>query len=263
MNPDLFIPIGLCGGAFALALIGLALRMMRQEREAEPKESPPTASQRPDVPLAEVQAATPPGVSVSRPAAPRPDGMTEVMRVLRHPQRSGVIVEINGRRYTRASEIKDRRQEVILLNAIAELQQFAEVGVAVPVVMETEAPAAALPDKPDSLQMPSMNPIKQMFILRDRELKKAREKDEGQPQTIVEQIEAILVKRLIGSPFEDRSIHMRPGLHGGAHIDVDGRAYESVEDVPDAEVKEFIKAAIREWEKTYDRLEKKGVGSRL
>jgi hypothetical protein len=41
---------------------------------------------------------------------------------------------------------------------------------------------------------------------------------------------------------------MRPGLHGGAHIDVDGRGYASIEDVADQEVKQFLKSVIAEWE---------------
>lgn len=251
MSPDLFLPIGACGAIGAVILIVAARRMMREEREADKKKTPAVAGDLSDVPAIDSKAGLPAAGVSGRPPTSEADGTVEVLRVLRHPQR-GLRVEIGGRRYNRANEIKDRRHEVDLLTTIGALQQFVQLGFAAPVETKPDTTPVELPAGSEPLQLPSMNPLKQMSVLREREQKKAREKSEG-PQTIVEQIEAILIKRLIGSPFEGRGIHMRPGLHGAAHIDVDGRAYESVEDVPDPAIKEFIKSAIREWEKTYDR----------
>jgi hypothetical protein len=66
---------------------------------------------------------------------------------------------------------------------------------------------------------------------------------------LADQIELILQARLSRSnEFEGRSIHVRPSVKGGVRIDVDGQFYDAVSDVPDADVRQFIQAAIQEWE---------------
>jgi hypothetical protein len=198
-------------------------------------------------PVAQAPAAETPAAPVEAP--PAPGEPVEVMRVLRDAKAGSLIVEMGGHRYTRVNDIKDQKWGMSLVDAVIDLQEFIGVDVIAPLAAQQAAERAETVE-PEPVQRPSLNPIKQMFILKDRELKKSREKDAmPQPGSIVEEIEAILVERLIGSPFEGRSIHMRPGLHGGAHIDVDGHGYESIEDVADLQVKEFLKSVIAEWEK--------------
>ena len=48
--------------------------------------------------------------------------------------------------------------------------------------------------------------------------------------------------------YSMRSIHIRPASDGGVRIEVDNRAYESIADVPDADVRDFLMGLMREWE---------------
>jgi hypothetical protein len=262
--------IAIIGGIIALAVLALALRAMRQERQAAAQQESPAAEAQSASPpaapsvLAEVapgaespaqDAPTLPDVqqeppAATHPAESHPAEATEVLRVLRPPEGGALMIEMEGMRYRNVNEIKDQKHGLELVDVVMELQQFLGLDLVTSLAAAETAEPTSAAAEPPPIEKPSMNPIKQMMILRDRELRKAREKRESAPQptTIVEEIEAILVKRLIGSPFEGRSIHMRPGLHGGAHIDVDGHGYASIEDVADEDVKAFLKSVIAEWE---------------
>ena len=66
---------------------------------------------------------------------------------------------------------------------------------------------------------------------------------------IAEAIESFLQHKLAQSPeYGERSIHVRPALHGGVTIEVDGAFYEAVGEVADEEVREYLTATIAEWQ---------------
>lgn len=68
------------------------------------------------------------------------------------------------------------------------------------------------------------------------------------PQTIAEQIDAILQKHLATDPqMTSRSIRLRQNATGGLRIEVDGKHYEKPTDIPDKEVQLLIKMAVKEW----------------
>jgi hypothetical protein len=69
--------------------------------------------------------------------------------------------------------------------------------------------------------------------------------------SIVTQIDAILQARLAGSPLEGRGVFLTQSPEGGVIVYVGLTRYTGVEDVPDAEVKAAIRAAISEWENKY------------
>jgi hypothetical protein len=272
MTIEQVFTLAILSGAMFLALVAVALRQRRLSHNARPPAAPasPTpplaadpiplpAAQEVDLPLAREE--TPHDVTaIAGNGAPHPaeahrpvaahasNEPVEVMRVLRDAQAGSLLVEIGGQRFARINDIKDQARGMRVVEAVLDLQRFVGLDVIAPLAAQQAAQPPPR-SEPEPLMRPSLNPIKQMMILKDRELKKSREKDASPPGSIVEEIEAILVKRLVGSPFEGRSIHMRPGLHGGAHIDVDGHGYESIEDIADPVVKDFLKTVIAEWEK--------------
>ncbi|MGZ9163869.1 MAG: hypothetical protein ACXW4Q_02150 [Anaerolineales bacterium] len=69
--------------------------------------------------------------------------------------------------------------------------------------------------------------------------------------SIVTQIDAILQARLAGTPLEERGVFLTQSPDGGVIVYVGLTRYTGVEDVPDAEVKAAIRAAISEWENKY------------
>ncbi len=66
---------------------------------------------------------------------------------------------------------------------------------------------------------------------------------------IAASIESFLQHKLGRSPeFGGRSIHVRSALHGGVTIEVDGTFYETVGEVADDEVRDYLTATIAEWQ---------------
>ena len=262
MNPGLLLLIGVLGVVATLALIGVALWMMRRERDtaakgsASPAASASSSAGTPDAAAAAPAAspATDRATSSTEASGAATDEPVEVLRVLRPHAGGNLMVEIGGVRYGRVNDIKDQQQGLNLVDTIVALQHFVGLDLGAPAAPTSSAESTEPAVESDALQRPSMNPIKQMFIMRDRGLRRAREIGAAvSASSIVEEINELLESRLVGSAFDGRSIHMRPGLHGGAHIDVDGQGYSSVEEVADLEVRAFLKSVIAEWEREADR----------
>ena len=66
--------------------------------------------------------------------------------------------------------------------------------------------------------------------------------------SLADEIDELLQYRLAMHPsLAHRSIKVRPSFGGGVRIVVDDASYENVDEVPDAEVREFIQTTIQEW----------------
>jgi hypothetical protein len=177
----------------------------------------------------------------------------EVLRVLRDNLTGRVTVEIAGKRYASLDEVRDSDMRQGLLTTLHDLELFAGGAAALAadaratVASKAARPAgevAAAPVDYHPLPPPSMNPFKQMAVL--RELSK---NPPPEPKSIAEQIDEVLQDHIIGTPLIHRGLHVRPGPRGDAVFDADGQSYTSVNDLPDIEVRDVIRAAIAEWEK--------------
>jgi hypothetical protein len=63
-----------------------------------------------------------------------------------------------------------------------------------------------------------------------------------------EEIEELLQQRLPRTPFAGRDIHVRNAVGGGILIEVDGKYFEGVGEVPYPDVQELIRSVVQEWE---------------
>jgi hypothetical protein len=185
----------------------------------------------------------------SAPAAPPPlsDGESiEVMRILRDLASGGLIVEIGGQRYYHLSQIADpqvRRRFLGNAQSLAQFTQGAEAEMISP-IPSMAGPLSEIPTPPPITTGP---PGPRPSVLR-RGAAEPEEAEEG-PKTIADQIEELLQYRLTLTPaLSDRSIHIRPAVDGGVRIEVDGKWYSGVDEVEDAEIQEFIRSTIHEWE---------------
>lgn len=77
------------------------------------------------------------------------------------------------------------------------------------------------------------------------------ERPAASTNSIVAQIDAILQARMAGTPLEGRRVFLTQSPDGGVNVYVGLTRYMSVDEVPDAEVKAAIRAAISEWENKY------------
>jgi len=71
------------------------------------------------------------------------------------------------------------------------------------------------------------------------------------PLGIVGQIDTVLQARLLGTPLEGRGVSLSQSPEGGVLVYVGVQKYMGIDEVPDAEVKAAIRAAITEWENKY------------
>ncbi|MCC7361501.1 MAG: hypothetical protein IT317_18585 [Anaerolineales bacterium] len=259
MNPPLMLTVGALGLVGCLILLYVGIQMLREERAAKDRQeaAAPVEGTGPADGPAETTpdaAPTPAKPAPAKPAFGRPKGSAhEVLRVLRDNLTGRLIIEIAGRRYANLDELTDPALNEGLLTTLADLRAFTNGAAAAP---EAEAPPAARalptptpavpavpPAAPKPLPPPTMNPFKQMQVL--RELAK---NPPPEPKTIAEQIDEVLQGRLAGTPLAERGLHIRPGPRGEALFDLDGESYPAVDDVPDLAVREALKGAIAAWE---------------
>lgn len=273
-NPYVLLVVGILGLAGCLILLFVGMQLMRDERakkEGKAGAKAPAES----APAGEASAPADPAAP-ARPAmaaftdrlglGSRPKGNAhEVLRVLRDNLTGRLVIEIAGRRYGQVADVDDPAVFQGLLTILRDLHDFAGVEGAhtldaAPRPAESPPPApmarpneplpprsaattSAAPPTTKPLPPPTMNPFKQMQVL--RELAKI---PEAPTLTIAEQIDEVLQARLLDTPLATRGIHMRPGPRGEAIFELEGKNYTAVDDVPDAEVREVIRAAIAAWE---------------
>ncbi|MBI5966166.1 MAG: hypothetical protein HY863_22015 [Chloroflexi bacterium] len=69
--------------------------------------------------------------------------------------------------------------------------------------------------------------------------------------SIVGQIDTVLQKRLMDTPLAKSGIRLQESLRGGVEVYVGIQKYDSIDDVPDENIKSLIRAAIAEWEQKF------------
>ena len=72
-----------------------------------------------------------------------------------------------------------------------------------------------------------------------------------EPQSIVEQVDAILQTQMVGTPLIEKGIRLQESPEGGVIVWVGIDKFETVDDVPDEQIKAAIRAAISVWESKY------------
>jgi hypothetical protein len=65
---------------------------------------------------------------------------------------------------------------------------------------------------------------------------------------MVEQINAILEKRLLERPELSRGIRLAEGPGGAIKVYVGIDSYNGIDDVPGADIRQLIREAVAEWE---------------
>lgn len=193
-----------------------------------------------------------PDARVAAPSGPPrvPDGDTvEVFRVLRDLADGSLIVEIEGQRYSRLTDITDGQVGRRFVANARALAHFAMLLKGPP--PPAPPPQAPAPPPPASEKsMAAMPPAPPRVGRTATQMAKEAQSDE-QPATqinLADQIEELLQYRLTMHPtLALRSIHVRPSFGGGVRIVVDNTSYDSVDKVPEEEIRGFIQATISEW----------------
>lgn len=201
----------------------------------------PEPAERPIRPASAEPAAEP--VTQPDPAPPPAQDTVELLRVYRDLADGGLILVIGDQQFRSLDELRnadlERRFQLILrdLEMLAQMQTPA----ASPVGAAPEAPVEDVPAQPPS------------FLRQMRRVAMGQTPEPVEPvpeRSIAEEIEELLQERLRGlSEFAGREIHVRPALHGGVSIEVDGVFYEGVGEVADEAVRALLTEVVRAWEK--------------
>ncbi len=163
-----------------------------------------------------------------------------------------MVLEMDGQRvHTDTLTSVQRKRLIAILTLIRpwlEGAPSAEQKQAAPPGMQATGERSIQPEKP---------PVRASTLSKGTVVKPAAaggESEEEKPApvlTIVGQIDVILQQRLSGSPLASRGIRLKESPEGGVLVWVGVQKYETVEDVPDGEIKTAIRLAIKEWEDKY------------
>jgi hypothetical protein len=81
------------------------------------------------------------------------------------------------------------------------------------------------------------------------ELDDAEEDEEAKMLSVVDEVNNILQRKLIGSPLAGKGIHLMENHNNEIRFWVGLNSYNDVEDIPDPEVRKIIDESVKEWER--------------
>ena len=212
----------------------------------------------------------------------------EIMRVLRDDDTGAIIVEVEGNRYRRLTEIQDGKIGNQVLEAIADLVKFTGGIVRgqwadasdTPVVPTRERPPQPQVVEPESppravaVEPPGSDEEAFLQRLREGDLQVGQTAPrEAQPRTMgyfsrrrkpqaaakgtrargtfIDEIEEILQRMISTAPTPlGQEVHVGTGPDGGLQIQVGVQYFSSADEVPDPTIRNLIKAAVKEWERS-------------
>ena len=241
MPVERFIPVVIVLGiAVLLVLVGVVLAL--RQRTQSPKAHEAVAGDKPAPEWVKSITGTA-GKALTRTSAANIPA--DAILVLRDPQSSEWLVEVNGMRYANLKDIHDDRAAGKVLEALSGLQRFAGT---IPIVKsELKAPPASVAS---TARAPNIEPsvaqaMKQGAAPASATLYPAP------PNSILDQIEKILQHNLMRYPeFAERKIHVGAASDGSLLIEVDRQFYQHADEVPDPTIRGVIKASIQEWERS-------------
>jgi hypothetical protein len=173
--------------------------------------------------------------------------------IMRIKNENGYLaLDLDGTRVNTSSLSSDQRKRLIeMLNFIRPWLENkpapAPAMTTPPIPPATQpAPVVSAPSNPKPVAQP-------LAQTQDQPAAPAAKSDRlpAPATSIVAQIDSILQAHLVGTPLEGRGIFLTQSPEGGVNVYVGLTRYAGVDDVPDAEVKAAIRAAISEWENKY------------
>jgi hypothetical protein len=208
--------------------------------------------------------------------APRTAG--QVVTLLRREPGSALQVEVGGTHYRRLAEIEDPQLKRQVVEAALDLVRFTGVLGVEPIapapvdktyswredlrqnIRAHDQPAAPRTPNED-LEAQFLNLLSELGpapAVEKRSLASAIQQrlspkgtQQEQPHTVVDDIEAIVQRRVVLIPaLAGRDLHVRPGEDGSVHFFFEGQDYEQLDDIPNLTARQLVKDAIQEWDET-------------
>lgn len=170
----------------------------------------------------------------------------------------GIFADMDGQPLTGTltSERRKRLIELIgyfrpwLEGGQAPAAPAAPVPVSTPQTVPPAVTSSQIPVPPITPPVVSST-VKPISIFGSAPKKQVDPQTEFKLMSMVQQIDTVLQKRLIGTSLEKIGLRLQDSLQGGLEVHIGTDKFESIDDVPNAEVKAAIRAAIAEWEQKY------------
>jgi hypothetical protein len=197
--------------------------------------------------------------------------VVEVLTILRDVVDGRLVVQMGDKAYRNVNSDPEFRDRFTRL--MRELAQVASKPAAPASESPAASPASAPPPlettPPPAIPPPQSAPRRTVpppdpgasapgllpsFKLEDNPLQKRRRGEKFEPKPVPEiniagAIESYLQHKLyLTGEFAGRTIHIYPAPDGGVSIEVDGQYFDSVADVSDAAVRNFLSETIQEWQ---------------
>jgi hypothetical protein len=204
----------------------------------------------------------------------------EVMTVLRDVAEGGLIIQIGDKAYRNPPPSADADFKRRLVTTVRDLRAALQTGALEMPAPSSPAPVAAVvedtmdsepalavdPPIPAPVPPPPAPAARRAsvyepapgdlpkFRMPDGPPVKPKRGKRPTPEPIPEiniagSIEAFLQHKLVRTPeYDHRSIHVIPAAHGGVQIEVDGTYFDSVGEVADVAVRQFLTTTIEEWQ---------------
>jgi hypothetical protein len=228
MNTTLVFGVLLIVAGIALAILAYALILNRRserpadtdlaEPEAEIVVPPPSAPPEPTVaasappPTPQAQPAPPPAQPPAPAAPPPPPRTIDVGRLLRDEVTGALLIAVGPRLYRTVDELRTSGDWLRLEKAARDLQVW-----------------FAAPPKPRPPE--------------------ERRSEEAAPRggSMLDQINAILERKLALVPELPQGVRLAPSPEGGVRVLIGLQAYP-LDQVPDAKINQLIRESVSEWE---------------
>ncbi len=140
---------------------------------------------------------------------------------------------------TQPEEMRPRKDEEKAAETVMEEQQPPREEAGAPIHAPPTLFSESLPKAPRLRDVITSNPFRPPSL-------SAQEEKSLLSLSIVEQIDEILQEKLAGSPLAHKEIRLKE-IPGGMAVLVGMERYNSLDEVPDPEIRALIKAAAREW----------------
>ncbi len=180
-------------------------------------------------------------------------------------QDGALVVEIGGQKYRHLYEITDGQAGRLALETIERLGAFAQGQTPPPVSVPPEEIPVPSPPEPDEIDQASQALLEEfrrvpqdprpgtrisLDPVPGRRSDPVRERLESELKlNLAQEIDRLLQVRLQALPaYQNRYIRVVESKDGGLRFQVDDKSYETVDEVADAEARQLIKEAIKQWE---------------
>ena len=175
-------------------------------------------------------------------------GGVDVESLLRlKKENNKVVVEMDGKILSGALSPDGKKR---LLELISHVRPFIEGGQpaqqqpAVKHDVKTQPPPPSF--TPASPVTSEVKPVS--IFATGKPAKKLDPEKEFALLSIVQQIDSVLQKKLVGTPLEDKKISLKDSPQGAVEVHIGLQKYDSIDDVPDEKIRSIIRASISEWE---------------